>query len=153
MRWRPINIMIISCPKCSPPINTLNPPRQSFWLPLSQTPCWRWRGSYGAILFGLFAVTFLYRKKMKEVMIYEGVIHNRCHSLCVFGEKKKPGWSCKLMDRQAWKLRLDNFGREIYGDRKATSGIKKSGNGSRTTNGWVITKCFFGGGLDSHFVM
>lgn len=137
--------MIISCPNRSPPVNTLNPPpsRQSFWLPLSQTPCWRWRGSYGAILFGLFAVTFLWRRKMKEVMIYEGVIHNRCHSLCVFGEKKKPGWSCKLMDRRAWKLRLDNFGLEIYGNRKATSGTKKSGN--RTTNDWVIAECFCGG--------
>lgn len=51
-------------------------------------------------------------------MIYEGVIQNQCHSLCIFWEKK-PGWSCKLMDRQVWTLRLDNFGWEIYGDRKS----------------------------------
>lgn len=31
-------------------------------------------------------------------------------------------------------LQLDNFGWEIYGDRKATSGTKKRGNVSRTTN-------------------
>lgn len=59
-------------------------------------------------------------------------------------------------------LRLDNFGLEIYGDRKATSGTKKSGNVSRTTNGHRLslnfTQCRTHAsthkeGLYSHFIM
>lgn len=57
-------------------------------------------------------------------MIYGGVIHNRCHRLCVFfcqatdgrreerkkGEIEAPGWrSCKLMERQVRAATLDNF--------------------------------------------
>lgn len=81
-------------------------------------------------------------------MIYGGVIHNRCHRLCVFfcqatdgcGEKKKgvkkpPRWrSCKLMERQVRAATLDNFASARFmavvkkRKRKVAPGTKRSSN-------------------------